>query len=92
VVGWEKTDHEWKEALASCGEGRYVAQERVRPRREPVVDPQTGVVSDWVAAWDAFLTPDGYAGSHIRALPAGEGSIIGMGATPAARTTGVFYY
>jgi hypothetical protein len=92
VVGWEKTDHEWKEALVSCGEGRYVAQERVRPRREPVVDPQTGVVSDWVAAWDAFLTPDGYAGSHIRALPAGEGSIIGMGATPAARTTGVFYY
>jgi hypothetical protein len=41
---------------------------------------------------DAFLTPDGYAGSHIRALPAGPGAIIGMGANAGARTTGVFCY
>lgn len=36
--------------------------------------------------------PDGYSGSHIRALPAGEGAIIGMGITAAARTTSIFYY
>jgi hypothetical protein len=42
--------------------------------------------------WDCFLTPDGYAGSHIRALPAGGGAVIGMGVTAAARTTGIFRF
>jgi hypothetical protein len=92
VVGWEKTDHEWKEALATCAGQRYVVQQRVNPRREPVVNPHTGEVEQWLATWDAFLTPDGYAGSHIRALPAGEGAIIGMGASASARTSGVFFY
>lgn len=92
VVGWEKTDHEWKESLAACAGDRYIVQQRVNPRREPVVNPETGEVEEWLATWDAFLTPDGYAGSHIRALPAGGGAIIGMGASASARTSGVFYY
>lgn len=92
VVGWETSEQEWKDALASCRERGYVVQERVCPRPEPVVDPQTGLVEDWLATWDVFLTPEGYAGSHIRALPAGDSAVIGMGANPRARTTGVFNY
>jgi hypothetical protein len=92
VVGWQATEPEWKDALVGCLDEGYVVQHRVRPRTEPVVDPATGVVEDWVAAWDAFLTPDGYAGSHIRALPSGEGAVIGMGASARCRTTGVFTY
>ena len=55
-----------------------------------MIDPETGAVADWMAAWDVFLTPDGYAGSHIRALPYGGGAVVGMGANPACRTTGPF--
>lgn len=43
-----------------------------------------------MAAWDVFLTPEGYAGSHIRALPYGEGAVVGMSASPACRTFGPF--
>ncbi|MBS2962954.1 glutathionylspermidine synthase family protein [Actinocrinis puniceicyclus] len=92
VVGWTTTDADWNEALRANCERGYVVQERVVPRREPVVDPVTGRVEDWVAAWSAFLTPDGYSGSHIRALPAGEHGIIGRGANAATRVTGVFHY
>jgi len=92
VVGWDATDREWAEALlAHCGKG-YIVQERIRQRREPVVDPSTGMRHDWVAAWSVFLTPDGYAGSHVRALPAGHQGIIGRGANAATRVTGVFHY
>jgi hypothetical protein len=92
VVGWQTSERDWNEALVECCDEDYIVQRRVMPRREPVVDPETGVVEDWVAAWDAFLTPDGYAGSHIRALPSGEGAVIGMGASAKCRTTGVFTY
>ncbi|HKT02294.1 MAG TPA: hypothetical protein VJT31_22425 [Rugosimonospora sp.] len=92
VVGWEQSDRDWRQSLVDCSGDRYVVQQRVEPRREPVVDPDTGTVEEWLATWDAFLTPDGYAGSHIRALPAGGGAIIGMGASASARTSGVFYY
>ncbi|TDC84978.1 hypothetical protein E1193_04250 [Micromonospora sp. KC606] len=92
VAGWLVDDNEWQRALrvgADCGS---IVQRRVVPRGEPVIDPQTGQRRDWHAVWDCFLTPEGYAGSHIRALPAGEGAVIGMGVTAAARTTGIFYY
>jgi hypothetical protein len=92
VVGWQTGDAEWKDALETGRDDDYVVQRRVVPRSEPVVDPETVIVEDWIAAWDAFLTPDGYAGSHIRALPRGEGAIVGMGASAKCRTTGVFNY
>lgn len=91
VVGWTVDDRTWAEALAERSNGRYVVQERVVPRREPVVDPDTGELQDWVAAWSAFVTPDGYAGSHVRALPADQTGIIGRGANAATRVTGVFH-
>lgn len=92
VVGWQTSESKWNNALLECRDQGSIVQRRVTPRKEPVVDPTTGAVEDWVAAWDAFLTPDGYAGSHIRALPSGEGAVIGMGASARCRTTGVFTY
>lgn len=90
IAGWEVSDREWREALAEGVRRDYTVQRRVVPRHEPVVDPETRAVEDWVAAWDAFITPDGYAGSHIRARRTGGGAVINMGAGGAARTTGIF--
>jgi hypothetical protein len=93
IPGWEASDREWRDALQQVGRGRgYVVQHRVVPRPEPVFNPETGTVENWSAVWDAFLTPDGYAGSHIRARPAGDSAVINMGAHEAARTTGIFCY
>jgi hypothetical protein len=45
--------------LVRCLDDGYVVQRGVVGRREPVLDPRTGRVEDWVAVWDVFLTPDG---------------------------------
>ncbi|HKT06032.1 MAG TPA: hypothetical protein VJT31_41525 [Rugosimonospora sp.] len=92
VVGWEQTDQEWKESLLSCAAGAYLVQHKVVPRPEPVVDPDTGAVEQWSATWGAFVTPDGYAGSCLRALPRGTGSVIGMGANARVCTTSIFSF
>lgn len=92
VCGWDCSDADWKQALDDCATRGFIVQERVEPRREPVVDPATGRLEDWVAVWSTFLTPQGYAGSHIRALPAGHSGIIGRGANAETRLTGVYFY
>ncbi|MBX9421274.1 MULTISPECIES: hypothetical protein [Streptomyces] len=90
-VGWECTDARWSEALGVAAErGGYVAQERVVPRPEPVYDPATGSVDDWIAAVGIFLTDDGYAGAHARANRADGGAIVGMSSNPDTRMVGVF--
>lgn len=92
VVGWKVGDDEWATAVKDSLDQGVAVQRRVQPRREPVFDPATGTIQDWHAVWDAFLLPGGYAGSHIRAVPAEGGDpIIRMGAQ-GARTTGVFYH
>jgi hypothetical protein len=92
TVGWDSTDREWASALSSALAGRYIVQERVHQRLEPVVNPETGAVEDWIACWSTFLTTEGYAGSHIRALPSHHSGIINRGHNPATRLTGVFHY
>lgn len=92
VPGWEAGDRDWKEALLSCRSRNYVVQERVIPRHEPVVDPDTGQVRDWVACWSIFMMPDGYAGSHIRAFPAGSTGVISRCSNAATRLTSVLHY
>lgn len=92
VLGWNASDRDWKEALLSCRSRTYIVQERVIPRHEPVVDPDTGQMQDWAACWSIFVTPDGYAGSHIRALPAGNDGIISRCTNTMTRLTGVFHY
>ncbi|MFE5941340.1 hypothetical protein [Streptomyces sp. NPDC056480] len=90
-VGWECTDAEWDKAVRVAVErGGYVAQERVVPRPEPVYDPATGEVDDWIAALGIFLTDDGYAGTHARANRADGGAIVGMSSNPDTRMVGVF--
>lgn len=90
VTGWTVGDREWADALVEDYPGGFVVQERVVQRHEPVVDPESGRLEDWVVAWSAFLTPDGFAGSHVRALPADVPGIINRGANPATRLTGVY--
>lgn len=75
---------------AAVGRGGYVAQERVVPRPEPVYDPATGDVDDWIAALGVFLTDEGYAGTHARANRADGGAIVGMSSNPDTRMVGVF--
>ncbi|WP_395366276.1 hypothetical protein ACHGLA_34135 [Streptomyces sp. YH02] len=90
-VGWESTDAEWDKAVRVAVErGGYVAQERVVPRPEPVYDPETGEVDDWIAALGVFLTDEGYAGTHARANRADGGAIVGMSSNPDTRMVGVF--
>ncbi|MFJ5136622.1 hypothetical protein [Streptomyces sp. NPDC088707] len=90
-VGWECTDAEWDKAVRVAVErGGYVAQERVVPRPEPVYDPVTGEVDDWIAALGVFLTDEGYAGTHARANRADGGAIVGMSSNPDTRMVGVF--
>lgn len=90
-VGWESTDADWAKAVDLAVErGGYVAQERVEPHPEPVYDPVTGTVDDWVAALGFFLTDDGYAGAHARVNRADGGAIVGMSSNPDTRMVGVF--
>ncbi|WP_109505644.1 hypothetical protein [Nocardioides speluncae] len=92
VAGWETDPDRWRESLTAAAEIGYVAQQRVRPRLEPVIDPETGQVGQWEGVWGMFVTPAGYAGTFVRTLPAHESAVIGVGANPATRTAGVFVY
>ncbi|MEW1699282.1 hypothetical protein [Streptomyces sp. NPDC091278] len=90
-VGWELTDAEWAEALRGAAErGGHVVQERVVPCPEPVYDPGTGAVEDWIAVIGAFLTDDGYAGAHARVNRVDGGAIVGLSSNPGTRMVGVF--
>ncbi|MEV5973370.1 hypothetical protein [Streptomyces sp. NPDC051921] len=89
-VGWECDDAEWRRALAVATDHGYLAQERVVPRPEPVLDPATGQVEDWIAAVGLFLTSRGYAGAHARANRVDGGAIVGMSGNPGTRMACVF--
>ncbi|WP_405996967.1 hypothetical protein [Streptomyces sp. NBC_00829] len=92
VVGWLTEDQQWQQALRTGVARGDIVQRRVVPRDEPIINPVTREVEPWTAVWDAFLTPSGYAGSHIRAVPKNsDDPVIRMGAA-AAHTTGIFYY
>ncbi|QKW20275.1 hypothetical protein HUT16_15445 [Kitasatospora sp. NA04385] len=92
VAGWTVDDRAWREAL-DAGRGRgWMVQRRVVPRAEPMVDPDTRELRDWHATWGMFVTPHGYGGFHIRALPAENGGILWHGASGQVRKTGVFHY
>ncbi len=100
IPGWECAPDHWAGLLRDrlseatgplTGLGnRWIVQRRVLPRAEPVLDPATGARSDWVAAWGLFLTPQGYAGTDVRAAPASASAVVNYGSNPLTRTTGVF--
>lgn len=89
VAGWLSTSQEWARALASAAKVGAVVQRRLVPRAEPVVNPDTGELEHWQAAWGMFLTPDGYAGTYIRSLPAGAGPVIAFNTNQGTRVGGV---
>ncbi len=91
VCGWQQTPAEWEHDLRLGLVSSYIVQQRVRPRAEPIVNPATGEVENWFATWGMFLTPQGYAGVHIRALPSPDGAIV-KAQRGAVRKTGVFEY
>ncbi|WP_405936839.1 hypothetical protein OG338_09160 [Streptomyces sp. NBC_00726] len=95
--GWECDDARWDEALRGCltaaaaePGNRWIVQRRVVPRTEPATAPGTGALTDWVAAWGMFLTPEGYAGTDVRAAPVEASAVVNYGTNPLTRTTGVF--
>lgn len=93
VAGWKISPSEWRsELLSASREGGYVVQRRVTPRNEPVVNPATLQLESWSAVWDVYLSPDGFAGSRVRALPADDHGVINMRSADTSRTAGVFCY
>ncbi|MBT2478732.1 hypothetical protein [Streptomyces sp. ISL-94] len=92
IAGWTSTDEEWQAALERGVAEGAIVQERVVPRSEPVVNPETGEEEAWQAAWGLFYTPGGYAGAYARAVPAFESPVIGVTAYKNTRTAGVLHY
>ena len=91
VAGWEVTDREWERALRDSTGRNFVIQRKVPPQPEPVCEPLTGTVEDWLTTWGVYVTDEGYAGTYIRALPAGGDSmVVSWDAKP--QLTGVFEY
>lgn len=90
LPGWQIGDEEWRcELRARAGQGHLV-QEWVLPRAEPVSDPATGELTDWIATWGLFVTPSGYAGADVRAAPAAFSGVVNYGTNSLTRTAGVF--
>ncbi|WP_416974242.1 hypothetical protein [Streptomyces sp. 4F14] len=100
IPGWECEPDRWarlvQDRMSDAGApltglgNRWIVQRRVLPRTEPVLDAATGARSPWVAAWGLFLTPQGYAGTDVRAAPAAASAVVNYGSNPLTRTTGVF--
>jgi len=90
VAGWRSTEQEWAEALAAAAYIGAVVQRRIVPQPEPMVNPDTGELADWHAAWGLFVAPDGYAGAYVRLLPADASPVINFHASPETRVGGVF--
>ncbi|MFI5981233.1 hypothetical protein ACIBEA_10215 [Streptomyces sp. NPDC051555] len=89
VIGRDVDDAAWAAALEATALRDYVAQELVVPALEPALDPDTGVIGEWVANWGIFVTPRGYGGAFVRALQPRDGSVITY-ANPGTRGTCVF--
>ncbi|MGW0854328.1 hypothetical protein [Streptomyces sp. NPDC002690] len=92
VAGWRLDEREWRTVLEESPERHYVVQHRVVPAAEPVVCPDSGRTEDWHAVWGMFFTPDGYAGTDVRAAPAAHSAVINYGTNPEVRTGCVFTY
>ncbi|HTZ42540.1 MAG TPA: hypothetical protein VMB79_01655 [Jatrophihabitans sp.] len=89
VIGSDATPQEWEQTLTDSAGTDWVVQERVASRPEPVVNPETGEVEDWIANWGVFVDESGYNGAFIRALKPADGSIVAY-ANPGTRGACVF--
>jgi hypothetical protein len=69
VPGWDTDDADWAAALEEGIKEGSLVQRRVIRRAEQVVRPDTGAVDEYAATWGIFVTPHGYAGTSMRAMP-----------------------
>ena len=66
VLGDEVSRDEWRQTLESSPQRDLVAQERIRPVAETVVDPDTAEPRDWKLLWQVFFGPAGFGGVSVR--------------------------
>ena len=92
VAGWQTDSRQWGAVLEESLKHHYVVQQRVRPSAEAVLSPRSGEVQDWHAVWGMFFTPQGYAGTDVRAAPAAHSAVINYGLNAHVRTGCVFTY
>jgi hypothetical protein len=69
VPGWETSDTDWAVAIDEGIKQGALVQRRVIRRAEQVVHPDTGAIDEYAATWGVFVTPHGYAGTSMRAMP-----------------------
>ncbi|GAA2142571.1 hypothetical protein GCM10009760_27840 [Kitasatospora kazusensis] len=89
TCGWLVDDRRWEQALERAAEVGAVVQERVVPRREPVLDPVTGRTEDWDSCLGLYWMPSGFAGGGSRLVPSGEPFTLDAGLK---RLAGVYLY
>jgi len=75
AAGWLTAPDEWERRLAAAVDGPYVLQRRVVPEPELIPGPD-GTLQPYVAAWGAFCTASGYAGTYVRASANPAGGIV----------------
>lgn len=92
VAGWQTDEPTWAAALEEGVRSGWTVQERVVPSREPVIDPDSVIRRQWAGVWGAFFTPDGFAGLHVRAVPADSPDPIIRVEARGSRLAGVFHY
>lgn len=89
VMGSEASPQEWAHLVtrAAAGDQAAVVQRVVPPRTE-TFPPGLGV-TDVKAAYGAFITPAGLAGSYARVVPTRHGGVVGMSSSPETKTAAV---
>ncbi|MFG2246088.1 hypothetical protein [Spirillospora sp. NPDC048823] len=90
-AGWDQTDREWAETISDCLDRDHIVQRRVVPVREPVMDPASGAVQDWLVVWGLFVFPEEYGGASCRAVPSGGTSVVNLG-SKGAKVASAFHY
>jgi len=90
VFGDQVDESEWRALLESPPRPDYVAQERIRPPAETVIDPATAEPDDWTVVWQVFFGPAGYDGASVRGRPQSQQGAIG--GNEHTRTGCVFAY
>ncbi|SOB79695.1 hypothetical protein [Streptomyces sp. 1331.2] len=77
TCGWLVSDEQWAEALQKGADEGAVAQQRVVPREEPVVNAETGLTESWDACLGLYWVPGDPGG--LGGLGGGGGRLVHSG-------------
>ena len=89
VIGSEVSRQQWSQTLDDSLGTDWVVQHKVTAALEPVLDPETGELQQWVANWGVFVDDEGYNGAFVRALRPSDGSVVAY-SNPGTRGACVF--